>query len=119
MKRRQFFKTLAGFTAIGVAAPAILTTLTPNTALAEESRRKKAAGGDSEMVSPDDPTAKAVEYVEVAKKNKKSAGNKCETCQLYVKAADKNGKKVGTCALFPKKYVLGAGYCNSWAKKQG
>ena len=117
MKRRDFFKNLAGISGLALAAPVLLSTLTTTTN-AEESRRKSSEGAaESDMVSPNDPTAKAVEYVEVAKKNKKSAGNKCSTCQLFVAAADKNGKKVGACALFPKKLVLANGYCNSWAKK--
>lgn len=117
MKRRNFFKNIAGITGLAIAAPAILSTFAIN-AHAEESRRKSAApGADSEMVNPNDPTAKAIEYIEDTKKSKKSKGNKCLNCQLYVAGADRKGKKVGTCAIFPKKLVLGDAYCNSWVKK--
>lgn len=104
-------------TGVFAIAPLVISTLSSNIALAEEGRRKKAAGGDSDMVDINDPTAKAVGYVEDAKKAPKSAGNKCSTCTLYAKADKKNGKEVGTCALFPKKFVYGNGFCNSWAKK--
>ena len=117
MKRRDFFKNAIGISGLALVAPVIITTLQSSTAVAEESRRKKADAGSSDMVDPNDPTAMALEYVEDAKKNKKSAGNKCATCNFYTKADKKNGKEVGACTLFPKKFVMANGYCNSWAKK--
>ncbi len=116
MKRREFFKNMLGVTGAMAITPLILTTIGRH-AFAEGGVRKKAAGTESDMLDPNDPTAKAVGYVEDAKKSPKSAGNKCSTCTLYLKTGMKNGKEIGTCALFPKKFVMGIGYCNSWAKK--
>lgn len=117
MKRREFFKSILGLTGAVAIAPFILTTLNSSKAFTEESRRKKSGGGDSDMVDPKEATAKAVGYVEDSKKAPKAAGNNCANCALYVKTEMKNGNEVGTCAIFPKKFVLGNGYCNSWAKK--
>ncbi|MEK6627452.1 MAG: high-potential iron-sulfur protein [Bdellovibrionota bacterium] len=110
MKRREFFKNLAEISGVAVVAPILFTVVQSQ---AEESRRKKAASGGSDMVSPDDPVAKAVKYTEASK----VAGKDCANFVLFVKADAKGGKEVGTCALFPKKLVVAKGYCNSWAKK--
>lgn len=117
MKRRDFLQSILGLSGAVAIAPLILTTLNSSKAFAEESRRKKTGGGDSDMVDVNDATAKAIGYVEDAKKASKAAGNKCSTCSLYVKTEMRNGKEVGTCTIFPKKLVVGNGYCNSWAKK--
>lgn len=108
MKRRDFFKGLAGVTGAVIAAPVLLTTLKAQA----EGRR---GGGDtsSEMVDPKDSTAQAVKYVEATKEKGKS----CATCVLYAKAGMKNGKEIGTCSIFSKKFVYANGYCNSYAKK--
>lgn len=113
MKRRDFFKKAIGGAGAIIAAPVILSTLTATNAFAE----RKAAGPTSDMVDLKDGTAVAVGYIEDFTKSKTAKGNKCSTCSLYVKASDKNGKEAGTCALFPKKFVYGNAYCNSWAKK--
>lgn len=114
MKRREFFKNVAGFAGTAVLTPLVLSGLGSSKAFAEEGRRKKAeAGGGSNMVDIKDPTAKAVGYIETTKFPDKN----CANCSLYVKTEMKNGKEVGTCALFPKKLVLAKAYCNSWAKK--
>lgn len=115
MKRREFFKNVAGFAGTAALAPLIISSLGSSQAFAEEGRRKKADGGgaDSNLVDPKDPTAKAVGYVESSKLPEK----KCSGCSLYVKTEMKNGKEVGTCAIFPKKLVLANATCNSWAKK--
>ncbi|MCM2354479.1 MAG: high-potential iron-sulfur protein [Pseudobdellovibrio sp.] len=107
MNRRQFLVNS------GLASGLLL--LLGNKAFSEESRRKKAGG--PELITPQNSTAKAVGYIEDFKKSPKAAGNKCSTCSLYVKVKDMDGKEVGTCAIFQKMYVLGNGYCNSWAKK--
>ncbi|WP_409479069.1 high-potential iron-sulfur protein [Pseudobdellovibrio sp. HCB154] len=109
MNRRQFLVNS------GLASGLLL--LLGNKAFSEESRRKKAGGSDPELVSPQNSTAKSVGYIEDFKKSAKAGGGKCSTCSLYVKVKDINGKEVGTCAIFPKMYVLGDAYCNSWAKK--
>ena len=60
----------------------------------------------ADLVSVDDPTAKALGYVEVST----VADKTCANCNLYVS----KGGTSGPCAIFPGKEVLGAGYCNSW-----
>ena len=115
MKRREFFKNVLAVTGATAMAPMILFTFGRNIAMAEGGKR--GSGAVTDMVDPNEVIAKAVTYVEDANKNPKSAGNKCSTCTLFVKAADKNGKQVGACALFPKKFVLAMGFCNSWTKK--
>ncbi len=117
MKRRDFFKNMARISGLVIAAPALISAFTGNTAFAEESRRKKSGNAGSEMVDPNDGTAKAVGYVEDSKKSPKAAGNKCATCSLFMKSENKNGKAAGTCAIFPNKFVPADAYCNSWAKK--
>ncbi len=110
MKRRDFFKNLAEISVVAVVAPILFTAAQSQ---AEESRRKKAVDGGSDMVSPGDAVAKAVQYTEASK----VAGKDCSNCVLYAKTDSKGGKEVGTCSLFPKKLVYAKGYCNSWAKK--
>jgi hypothetical protein len=78
-----------------------------------------------EMLSPSDPTAQALGYVEdastvdVGKWPKKAGpdGDKqhCANCMLYT---DK-GDGVGDCSIFPGKLVKGAGWCNGWTARQG
>lgn len=99
-------------------APTIINVFGSTTAQGEERRRTKpAVNAGPEMVDINDPTAKAVGYVEVARKSTKSAGNKCSTCVLFTKPQKNNGKEIGECTLFPKKFVTADGFCNSWAKK--
>lgn len=109
MKRRDFFKNLAGVAGAVAIAPTLLASLQASA----EGRRKGADGGGSEMVEIKDPTAQAVQYVEVSKVK----GKDCTTCVLYAKTGMKDGKEIGTCTLFPKKFVYGKAYCNSYAKK--
>lgn len=61
------------------------------------------------MLSPDDPTAKALGYVEVSTIADKHCGN----CNLYTGS----GGDAGPCAIFPGKEVAAKGYCNSWIPK--
>lgn len=116
MKRRDFLKTV-----VGVASAATLVPMLTSTALAEERRRgsgSAAAQAGSEMVVPNDPTAKAVGYVENFKKSPTSGGSKkCQSCALYAKSSQKDGKEIGSCSIFQKKFVYADGYCNSYAKK--
>ena len=92
--RRRFLTTV-------VALPAVSLVGAQSSAL---------AGGHGMMLSVDDPTAKALGYVEVSS----VAGKNCENCNLYTGAA---GEKAGPCAIFPGKKVTAAGYCNSWIPK--
>ncbi|MDJ0832192.1 MAG: high-potential iron-sulfur protein [Gammaproteobacteria bacterium] len=68
------------------------------------------AGGHGTMLSVDDPTAKALGYVETSV----VAGKNCANCNLYTGAV---GSTKGPCAIFPGKMVTAAGYCNSWIPK--
>ena len=70
------------------------------------------ASGHLPKVSPDDPTAKALKYVEASAKD----GQTCANCQLYT---GKEGKSYGPCAIFPGKEVAAKGWCSSWVKKAG
>lgn len=111
MKRREFFKTIAGMTGAAVVAPLLLTTLK---AQAEESRRKKPeTAGGVELVDPKDTVAKGVQYVEKSK----IADKNCANCNLFVPTGEVNGKKVGSCIIFGKKQVLAEAHCISWVKK--
>ncbi len=67
------------------------------------------------LVTPDDPTAKALKYVEDASKaSGMKPGSHCGNCALYQGAA---GSAQGGCAIFPGKQVKAAGVCASWAPK--
>ena len=72
------------------------------------------------VLSPDDPTALGLGYIEdhtkvdTIKWSRKAGpdGDKqmCTSCALYV---DK-GDGYGGCSIFPGKLVKGAGWCNAW-----
>lgn len=67
------------------------------------------------LVTSDDPTAKALKYVEDASKFVGGKpGSRCANCSLYQGAA---GSTQGGCAIFPGKQVKAAGLCASWAAK--
>lgn len=76
---------------------------------------------DSNRLSEDDPTAKAVGYlhdatmVDTTKYPRRAgeAGSQqfCVNCQLY-KAGSEDGW--GACAIFPGKQVNASGWCNAW-----
>ncbi len=94
--RRRFIGTTLGATAV--------------VGLAGLDLRNAQAGGHMPKVSPDDPTAKALQYVEVSAKD----GQWCHNCQLYT---GQDGKDYGPCAIFPGKEVAAKGWCASWVKK--
>ncbi|MGO4700210.1 high-potential iron-sulfur protein [Dyella sp. 2RAB6] len=99
--RRQFLK-IAGGT---VAAAAMIGSLP-----------RVARAADLPHVSPDDPTAKALGYVEDAgasKDAKRKAGDACSNCQFYSGGAS----GYGPCQLFPGKSVNAKGWCVSHSKK--
>lgn len=74
-----------------------------------------AVAADAPLVTADDPTAKAVNYVDDASKSKTAKpGSKCVTCALYQGAA---GSSQGGCPIFPGKSVKANGWCSSWAAK--
>jgi hypothetical protein len=64
------------------------------------------------LLSPDDPAAKKVKYVEDATQEKSAKGNTCSTCALY-EGTYKSSQ--GPCQIFPDKQVKAAGWCSSWA----
>ena len=72
------------------------------------------------MVSPTDPQAVALGYVEDAAKVDKAkfpkfaAGQNCANCALYT---GKAGAVAGGCTLFAGKQVTAKGWCSAYAKK--
>lgn len=67
----------------------------------------------------DDPTAKALKYVEDAtqatrtdKMGVAGADQVCTNCRFYV--ADANEAGWGACALFQNRLVAGPGWCAGW-----
>ncbi|MCS6894423.1 MAG: high-potential iron-sulfur protein [Deltaproteobacteria bacterium] len=83
-------------------------------------------------LDPNDPTAKALGYVEDHTKVDvsrwpKKAGDKegkqiCKTCILWtkgnLKVVGKEGEW-GVCSIFPRGLVSANGWCNSWAPRPG
>lgn len=101
--RRRFLKIAAG-----TAAAAAVVGALPRLARA----------ADLPHVSPSDPTAKALGYVEDAsttKDPKHKAGDSCANCQFYSGGAT----GFGPCQLFPGKAVSAKGWCVSHATKAG
>lgn len=77
---------------------------------------RMAVAADLPHLSPSDPTAKALNYVEVATESKNSAyaaGHACDNCALY--QGDRKAKW-GPCAVFPGKDVDTKGWCSSYVK---
>ena len=90
--------------ALGTGVIAIpLSTLT---------REGSVSAADAPKLDPEDPTAKALEYVHVSA----DATQLCVGCQLYTGAA---GDEWGPCAIFPGKLVNAKGWCKSWIVKSG
>jgi hypothetical protein len=79
---------------------------------------RDARSGDLPPVSPTEPTAQALGYIEDASKVDKAkaptyvAGTTCATCNFYQGAA-----ATGACTLFPGKSVSAKGWCAGYAKK--
>lgn len=94
--RRRFVQKLL----LGSLAPLALARLSTS----------KAA--DQPLLSPDDPAAVKVKYIEDATKEKSAKGNKCATCGLYEGTYN---SAQGPCQIFPDKQVKAAGWCSSWA----
>lgn len=122
MNRRAFFKNIAGLAGAALLAPALLQSVF-STAQAEQKRPARpgaagaAAGGGLALVDPNEPTAKAVKYVEDHTKAPEAKGNHCATCGFYAKKESKNGKEAGSCTIFQGKLVYANAYCSSWNKK--
>jgi hypothetical protein len=76
---------------------------------------RSAWAADLPLVTADDPTAKALQYVtDASKASAAKPGSKCENCKLYQGAA---GSAQGPCLLFPGKSVKATGWCISWTAK--
>ena len=124
MNRRGFFATVAKIVGVAAVAPAALNAVFSSDAKAQEKRRGSspaapaAGGGAMPMVDPNEPTAKAVKYVEDHNKAPEAKGKHCATCGFYTKKETKNGKEVGACTIFAGKLVYANAYCNSWNEKK-
>ncbi|MFP5519488.1 MAG: high-potential iron-sulfur protein [Bdellovibrionia bacterium] len=120
MNRRGFFAMSAKVAGLALLAPATLKVMVSE-AQAEQKRGARgggaAAGGGLPLVDANDSVAKAVRYVEDAKKAPDAKGNNCINCGFYKKVEMRNGKEVGTCTIFAGKVVYGEGWCGSWNKK--
>lgn len=97
--RRRFLKAAAG----SVAAATVLGGL-PRLANAQ----------DLPHLSPSDPTASALKYVEDGTKGqgRKSPADFCADCSFF---QGKAGSAWGPCQLFPGKAVAAKGWCVSHA----
>ena len=73
-----------------------------------------------EAVSPDDPTAKSLGYVQDASKVLAASnptykpGQMCANCLQYTAVA---GGAEGTCVIFSNKLVKSKGWCKVWVPK--
>ena len=76
---------------------------------------RTASAADLPLVSPDDPTAKALKYTpDVSTATAAKPGSKCANCTLYQGGTAAQGP----CLLFPGKAVKASGWCSSWTPKQ-
>lgn len=62
------------------------------------------------MLSPEDPQAKALGYIEVSV----TAGSNCSGC---VQSKGDAGAKLLSCNIFAGKQVKATGWCKVWAKR--
>ena len=122
MTRREMLKgallAIPGFMALLAAG---------KNAVAAEAKGAKAKGAEkksagSDMVSENDPTAKALKYVADSSRTAKGRpakmsvdGDKqmCSNCQFYTKEDDNKGK----CLMITSGKVSSKGWCASWTKK--
>ena len=75
--------------------------------------RSALAAGPAPLLSMEAPAAKAVHYVDDARRAVGAApGSSCANCALYQGA---DGSAQGPCQLFSGKDVKAAGWCSSWA----
>jgi hypothetical protein len=66
----------------------------------------------SAALDPNDPAAKALQYVTQSTK----PDQKCGTCNQF---QGKAGDAQGPCTIFTGKTVVSTGWCMSWSKKSG
>lgn len=100
--RRRFLKLAAGAAAVAAVAGGL---------------PRLARAADLPHLSVDDPTAKALGYVEDASTTqnpKHKPGDACANCQFY----SGGPAGYGPCQLFPGKAVSAKGWCISHTAKQ-
>lgn len=68
-----------------------------------------ASASAAEMLSVDDPTAKALGYTE----HSTTDGQTCANCNLY----QGGDAASGACTIFGGKHVTATGWCKSWMAK--
>ena len=111
LSRRQ----VLGATVLGLPAIPVVV----ETAFAQA----KPAAGSLPILSPNEPAAKALGYVEDTKKvdQKANPNHKPEQhCGNCLQWADKNRKApLAKCNLFPGKLVKNPGWCKVWVKAPG
>ncbi len=100
--RRRFLKAAAG-----TAAVAAVAGIMPRLARA----------GDLPHLSPSDPSAQALGYVEDSAKVTNSAHKAGDTCANCLFFEGKAGDAWGPCKLFPGKDVAGKGWCTAHQPK--
>ena len=115
LTRRQ----LLGATVLGLPAIPVVV----ETAFAQAKPAAPAAGAALPILSPTEPAAKALGYIEDAKKVDAKAnpnfkaGQHCGNCLQW---ADKNRKApTAKCNLVPGKLVKNPGWCKVWSKAPG
>jgi hypothetical protein len=95
--RRRFLR-VAGAGAVALPLAGLIRVETVN-------------GAEMPMLSLDDPTAKALGYVEMSATD----GQHCSNCNFWQGGTAASGG----CPLFPGKAVAAKGWCKSWIKKAG
>ncbi len=72
-----------------------------------------AASDAAPLLSPADPAARKLDYVEDASQAKAATPQShCGNCALYAGA---DGTTQGSCSVFNGKQVKAAGWCSAWA----
>jgi hypothetical protein len=74
------------------------------------------ASAEAQMLSEEDPTAKALKYVADATKAT-ARTDQAATCANCLQFKGVPGAADGPCGLFPGKSVSAGGWCSAWAKK--
>ena len=95
-----------------------LTRLALGAAVLPLARLAPAQAADLPHLTPDDPTAKSLDFtldaskIDPKKETTYKAGSKCANCALFGKQA---GSDWGSCGIFAGKAVNQAGWCKAWA----
>ena len=100
LTRRRFLRDLA------IAAPAGSVVMM-NPALAQ----------DLPKLSPEDPAAVALQYVENAADSSAPNYQEGQTCANCVQIQGNDGDAWRPCAIFPGKLVAADGWCSVWVAK--